>query len=1113
MKKKTVLEQQKSDSVGNNNDRKYTPTQIMKRRDAATKIQNAYRIFLARIDITIIRYTRYLQKHWYLERIYNIIVSKLQNPNENFIHETIVTNDNNDNSIPATEKILVNDTKNTHINYNDDNSNKNSNDNTKENRGITKKKEGKKLLHFGGFLQFVRLLRLMDNEINHTYLYGIFHQCCKLTADYPTSVAEISNTLKISSNTYIKDFKYYDTLKRPKEESWLSFLGKYVCKQQAFHGGNISSNFKYHTETKLSIEGFWLSIYCLTYSEMPVQYTRDGPQEAVQTFLQRYVYRSAEEVFVGVMTNNNDNGSSENLQIEEGVKHENDEGTSVVKIEKEKKWHDETHYKIFNFEEMLYDSSEKFSKELLFYERSMRIVFCKYATPYFDYPEKQEVYKYDVERALDEMDIYSTDSDEQIWLECLCSPKEYVLSVKQFTRILIGLGLLSEEDVKGHAKAVCCFASASTRQSVGFGTSFTKREHSLYPSLYRTKQLLVRDIEDYVLDNNKKNAVAERICRCGRGFGPPPSTEQKMRDLYFLNHELKESEKYALQLLFSKLDSDNSGFLDHHEIEQVALRFAGPERTVGEVYTCLRILDKDNDGRVTIHELERTIVLANALHRQIKACTLSMPEFQHAFSLYVIYCTIKTTRQEMDMNNADYFQSKMKSLTSKFKSLIGKEMIEVTEGSLRRQKEMEDLGLPKLIDPELPELEKKFHDIVCNHIHDKYCQIEMSAGTHSFEALETRGNDNSNIKSEDAGVQMKLKHEIQAKNNILFQDGFNNFISHSKIYPRITEEEKVACFNIGVKKQYSRRLNPRSRRTGLLVSAGNYSRSITMEKMNASANQRNNITPTPPLHGIDGLNMNGMKLAIKHVAFLKFVNDCFRKGQVPFIGIYAVDMDIADATENDLEQIYYATYIKSGKIKSFYSDYFKKMVERLNLLYIVYKPPRVFGINSNLGASHFQTKGPVWKDQRYMSEIINNVNSNTSRSNDQHIDNRNDSTGWYNNKLVIHEKNRLAKSTRYSQNALAYYQNAINVLSDNQTLANSFEKFINEEGKLSNRGYSVTNSKYDDISPTEMVRNLKIQEESERFLSTKTTAMKKTKKTGGGKKKKGRGKKKKKTKG
>ena len=104
--------------------------------------------------------------------------------------------------------------------------------------------------------------------------------------------------------------------------------------------------------------------------------------------------------------------------------------------------------------------------------------------------------------------------------------------------------------------------------------------------------------------------------------------------------------------------------------------------------------------------------------------------------------------------------------------------------------------------------------------------------------------------------------------------------------------------------------------------------------MKASANQRNNITPHPHF-GIDGLNVNGMQLAIKHVAFLKFVTIAF-EGQVPFIGIYAVDMDIADATENDLEQIYYATYIKSGKIKSF-CDYFKNG-RALNLLYIVYKP-------------------------------------------------------------------------------------------------------------------------------------------------------------------------------
>ena len=30
---------------------------------------------------------------------------------------------------------------------------------------------------------------------------------------------------------------------------------------------------------------------------MTKQYARDGPQEAVQVFLQRYVYRAAEEAF------------------------------------------------------------------------------------------------------------------------------------------------------------------------------------------------------------------------------------------------------------------------------------------------------------------------------------------------------------------------------------------------------------------------------------------------------------------------------------------------------------------------------------------------------------------------------------------------------------------------------------------------------------------------------------------------------------------------------------------------------------------------------------------------------------------------------------------------
>jgi hypothetical protein len=1073
---------------GNNkfsDNRKYTPTEIMKRRDSATKIQNAYRIFLARIDIAIIRYTLHLQTHWTVEKIFNTLISKLQ------ISKTIEYTNNNNSD---------------------------------------KKEETNPSMHFGVFLQFVRLLRLMDNEINHTYLYGIFNQCCEFTANYPKCVEETIEKLNIPRNTFIKNFKYYDTSKRPEEEPWLSFLGKHICKQQAYHGGNLYSNFRYHTETKLSIVGFWIAIYALTYSEMPHIYTRDGPQAAVQMFLQRYVYRSAEETFnyerstkpgarkainnakfveTTARTDNQNNGTSNNItsHIESNnidiFQDEEQKGMNVVQPgEEQKKWYDETHYKIYNFEGMLHDSSEKFSKELLFYERSIRNIFCKYATPYFDYPEKQEVYQNDVERALDEMDIYTTDSHQKMWLECLCSPKEYALDVKQFIEILIGLELLDQSDVKGHAKAVCCFASASTRQSLGFGTSFAKREHSIYPTLHRTKQLLVTDIADYVLDNNEKNAVAERIRRSGRGWGPPPSLEQKMRDLYFQNHELKESEKYELQLLFSKLDSDNSGFLDHHEIEQIALRFAGPERTVGEVYTCLRMLDKDSDGRVTIDELERTIVLANALHRQIKACKLSMPEFQHAFAFFIIYCTIRTTRKEMNMDNAEYFQSKMKSLTNYFKLLLGKEMIEVTEASVRRKKEMEDLGLPELVDSELVELEEKFNDIVYNYIHDKYCKIELSAGTHSFEAMNTNTEDQIIVET------MKLKHEMQAKKSILFQDGWSTFVNHCKLYPNITENEKIACFNIGLKKQHSRKLNPR-RRTGLLVSAGNFSKNIALEKMNIYDQK-----PRPPVD-IDGLNVTGMKLAIKHVLFKKFVYDCHKKGQVPFIGVYAIDIDIADATETDLEQIYHASYVKNGKIQSFYGDYFKQAVERLHVLFVVYQPQRVFGINSTLGASHFQTNN-IWKNQRYTSKLKNTFNrKGGNKEQQEHTDinnvativdrvKRDNPTFWYNDKPIVHEKNRLAKSTRYSQNALTYYQNAVDVLSDNQTLANSFETYIQEQGKFANRGYSVNTRKYDDISPAIMVHKMKAEEEDEKSLKAYTNSKKKKKVAKGKKKKKRR---------
>ena len=35
------------------------------------------------------------------------------------------------------------------------------------------------------------------------------------------------------------------------------------------------------------------------------------------------------------------------------------------------------------------------------------------------------------------------------------------------------------------------------------------------------------------------------------------------------------------------------------------------------------------------------------------------------------------------------------------------------------QKELEDLGLPPLVDPELEEAEERYDDIVCRHIHPR----------------------------------------------------------------------------------------------------------------------------------------------------------------------------------------------------------------------------------------------------------------------------------------------------------------------------------------------------------------------------------------------------------
>ena len=51
----------------------------------------------------------------------------------------------------------------------------------------------------------------------------------------------------------------------------------------------------------------------------------------------------------------------------------------------EMKWYDETHYNIYSFEKMVKDSPEFFCKELVFYERSMRQIFCKFGSPYFEF--------------------------------------------------------------------------------------------------------------------------------------------------------------------------------------------------------------------------------------------------------------------------------------------------------------------------------------------------------------------------------------------------------------------------------------------------------------------------------------------------------------------------------------------------------------------------------------------------------------------------------------------------------------------------------------------------------------------------------------------------------
>ena len=52
----------------------------------------------------------------------------------------------------------------------------------------------------------------------------------------------------------------------------------------------------------------------------------------------------------------------------------------------------------------------------------------------------------------------------------------------------------------------------------------------------------------------------------------------------------------------------------------------------------------------------------------------------------------------------------------------------------------------------------------------------------------------------------------------------------------------------------------------------------------------------------------------------------------------------------------------------------------------------------------------------------------------------------------------------------------MDVLSGNKTLATSFETFLDEAGKINNRGYSLRQDKEDEISPAEMVMQIRMRE-------------------------------------
>lgn len=1077
-------------------EKKYSPAEVAERRDAATRLQNAYRGFLARIDIQFLKYTNYLQDVWSVDKIYRNIIEAYQDDAGDLQQKLTTTNPAT--TIPPSSSVNAPprlaslpaplETKDSSL--------------LDTSHGTT---TADRMMHFGSFVQFCRQLRIMDNEINHSFLYGLFYDTCQICSQYPQCAVDFTESPEGRSaravheelkkkelaettgpsgegspttpNTH-RSHCFFDRVHRPEENEWLSHVGKLVCKQQSLATKAEYVAMLHHERCRMSVTGLWVAIYALTYAEMPHEYDRNvphAPHVAVSHFLLRYVYRAAEEMFAKQCLGNNEAGERCLNRVVEIGRHfcahhahmeveftpQEIEELKDGRARQQKWWNDNIHRQ-FQVKHLFTDSSESMARELMHFERSFQHLFCKFGNPYQDRPDCRQKHSQLVERGLEEVDVFSTDKYQQEWLECLCSPTIYSLGIAGLTRFLVDFKLLDNADVKGHAKLVSIIMCASSRQALGFGTSRTERLQSLYNRLHMAKQLVTsNDLrhDDRLRQGDSFGQSARRV-RVGRGWGPPPEAAERIRELYFKNHELRAEEKSNLSLLFATLDDDKSGFLDHGEIESVALQFSGPHRTVGEVYTALKILDRDHDGRVSLEELERTIVRANALHREICACTLTMPEFAHAVALYIVQCLHRKTAREAAMSQSEFFSYHMHLLASTYAEQMGAGMQEIEEGAQIRGQEAEDLGFPELHDPGLQSVEADY-DLMMVDIHVQYCLMERAATTHTMCA------------EEDDGSLVSTKHSLQVSQKVLFLDGFSSFVDTAKLHPKASLEDVQDAFLHGIKMQHSRRAHPLKRRAGLNATAPAGSLIATAD-------------PHPPfLLGTDGLNALGFAEATKYITFLKFVDDCRRKERVPLISVYPINVDMECVTTQDFTRIYHARYLKQGEVTSFYGTYFRRLFQRLRVLYVIYQPQRVYGTGSVLGSSHYQQSTLTFSKKSPRAPIHHHhpvggedhaFPTHGSLQHPPHVYAKGGLTKefWtYPNGPVKPAAGRLVQDHRYARRAAAYYEHALEVMPHNASIESSFDTFVKDNAVLSHT------PKADELSFPQLVRMANGQDEDE----------------------------------